>query len=185
MPPFLCHKTGQCGIRHAATGHGAGRRVGKSFRKLARIDMRAVLAILPLLFVSACANPWTKVPEAELPKPIRSAMARPSPFVIGNYCGPGTRTGDLSARPVDRLDAACQIHDACYIARHNHCDCDGALIASSRAIRDDRTASRKMRSEAELLIATFAVPICKIFPQGFMPPRDPAQLSAMKPGATG
>ncbi|RWC87821.1 MAG: hypothetical protein EOS72_19510, partial [Mesorhizobium sp.] len=52
--------------------------------------MRAVLAILPLLLVSACANPWTKVPEAELPRPIRYAMARPSPFVIGNYCGPGT-----------------------------------------------------------------------------------------------
>jgi len=33
--------------------------------------MRAVLAILPLAFLSACANPWTKVPEAELPKPIR------------------------------------------------------------------------------------------------------------------
>ncbi|TPK77093.1 hypothetical protein FJ930_00205 [Mesorhizobium sp. B2-4-15] len=147
--------------------------------------MRAVLAILPLLFVSACANPWTKVPEADLPKPIRYAMARPSPFVIGNYCGPGTRTGDLSARPVDRLDAACQIHDACYIARHNHCDCDGALIASARAIRDDRTAPRKMRGAAELLIVTFAVPVCKVFPQGFMPPRDPAQLRAMKAGVTG
>ncbi|TIW31849.1 MAG: hypothetical protein E5V62_27540, partial [Mesorhizobium sp.] len=69
--------------------------------------MRAVLAILPLAFLSACANPWTKVPEAELPKPIRTAMARPSPFVIGNYCGLGTRSGDLSLWPVDRLDAAC------------------------------------------------------------------------------
>ena len=56
--------------------------------------MRAVLAILPLVSLSACANPWTKVPEADLPKPIRYAMARPSPFVFGNYCGPGTRTGD-------------------------------------------------------------------------------------------
>lgn len=146
--------------------------------------MRAVLAILPLLFLSGCANPWAKVPEAELPKPIRYAMSRPSPFVIGNYCGPGTRTGDLSAKPVDRLDAACRVHDACYIARRNHCDCDGALVASARKIRDDKTAPRKMRSRAELLIATFAFPVCKIFPQGFLPPRDPAQLKAMN-GAAG
>jgi hypothetical protein len=152
--------------------------------------MRAILAMLPLpglplLILSACANPWTKVPEADLPRPVRYAMARPSPFVIGNYCGPGTRTGDLSARPVDRLDAACQVHDACYIARHDHCDCDGALVTSARTIRDDATAPKAMRAEAELLIATFAIPVCKVFPQGFMPPRDPAQLSAMKTGATG
>src|SRR5439155_1581410 len=81
MPPFTCHKTGQWCIRRAVTSHGQDSRVGKSFRKLERIKMRAVLAILPLLFNSACANPWTKVPEAELPKPIRYAMARPSPFV--------------------------------------------------------------------------------------------------------
>ncbi|OBQ97462.1 hypothetical protein [Mesorhizobium sp. AA23] len=146
--------------------------------------MRAILAILPLLCLSGCANPWARVPEAELPKSIRNAMARPSPFVFGNYCGPGTRTGDLSATPVDRLDAACRIHDACYIARHNHCDCDGALIASARTIRGDKTAPRKMRGKAELLIATFALPVCKVFPQGFMPPRDPAQLKVMN-GATG
>ncbi|CAN7732583.1 hypothetical protein [Mesorhizobium caraganae] len=146
--------------------------------------MRAVLAILLLAWLSACANPWTKVPEAELPKPIRIAMARPSPFVFGNYCGPGTRTGDLSARPVDLLDSACQIHDACYIARRNHCACDGALVASAKAIRDDRTAPKKMRGEAELLIATFALPVCKVFPQGFLPPRDPAELKTMN-GAAG
>ncbi|TIT25871.1 MAG: hypothetical protein E5W76_35195, partial [Mesorhizobium sp.] len=72
----------------------------------------------------------------------------------------------------------------CYIARRNHCDCDGALVASAKVIRDDKTAPRTMRNEAELLIATFAVPVCKVFPQGFMPPRDPAQLKAMN-GATG
>lgn len=111
-------------------------------------------------------------------------MARPSPFVIGNYCGPGTRTGDLSARPVDRLDAACQVHDACYIAQRDHCDCDGALVSSARAIRDDRAAPRRMRGEAELLIMAFALPVCRAFPHGFMPPRDPAQLKAMN-GAAG
>jgi hypothetical protein len=153
--------------------------VGHFFAKLARIKLRAVLAILPLVVFSACANPWTEIPEAELPKPVRTAMARPSPFVFGNYCGPGTRTGDLSARPVNPLDSACQIHDACYIARRNHCDCDGALVASAKAIRDDRTAPKKMRGEAELLIATFALPVCKVFPQGFLPPRDPAELKTM------
>ncbi|MEW6634845.1 MAG: hypothetical protein AB1440_28555 [Pseudomonadota bacterium] len=146
--------------------------------------MRAVPAILPLLILADCANPWTRVPEAELPKPVRYAMARPSPFVIGNYCGPGTRTGDLSAKPVDRLDAACQIHDACYIAQHDHCDCDGALVASARAILDDKKAPRAMRAEAELLIATFAIPVCEVFPHGFMPPRDPALLKTMN-GAAG
>ena len=40
-----------------------------------------------------------------------------------------------------------------------------------------------MRDKAKLLIATFAIPVCKVFPQGFMPPRDPAQLKAMN-GAT-
>ena len=34
--------------------------------------MRAVLAILPLLLLSDCANPWAKVPEAELPRLIQS-----------------------------------------------------------------------------------------------------------------
>ncbi|RUX10155.1 hypothetical protein EOA27_23580, partial [Mesorhizobium sp. M2A.F.Ca.ET.037.01.1.1] len=70
------------------------------------------------------------------------------------------------------------------IARHNHCDCDGELVASARKIRDDRTAPRKMRNEAELLIATFAFPVCRIFPQGFLPPRDPAELKAVS-GAAG
>ncbi len=147
--------------------------------------MRVVRAILPLVVVSACANPWTTVPETNLPKPIRFAMARPSPFVFDNYCGPGTRTGDLSAPPVDRLDRACQTHDACYIAQHNHCDCDGALVASAKAIRDDKTAPRKMRSEAELLLITFALPVCKVFPQGFMPPRDPALLKTLNTGTAG
>ena len=58
-------------------------------------------------------------------------------------------------------------------------------MTSARTIRDDATAPKAMRAEAELLIATFAIPVCKVFPQGFMPPRDPAQLSAMKTGATG
>lgn len=147
--------------------------------------MRAVLAVLPLAIASSCANPWTGVPEAELPRPIRYVMALPSPFVFGNYCGVGTRSGDLSLPPVDRLDTVCRAHDACYIARHDHCDCDGALIAAARTIRDDRSAPRRMRRQARLLIATFALPVCKIFPQGFMPPRDPAMLTVMSQGTAG
>ena len=124
-------------------------REGDNLRNAGR-EMRAVLAILPLLLLSGCANPWTKVPEARLPKPVRYAMSRPSPFVIGNYCGPGTRTGDLSARPVDRLDAACRIHDACYIARHDHCECRAqwsvtlvGRISPMRAIPATRHDTRK------------------------------------------
>lgn len=90
-------------------------------------------------------------------------MALPSPFVFGNYCGPGTRTGDLSASPVGRLDAASRVHDACYIARKDHCECDGTLVSSAKAIRDDRSATARIRNEARLLIATFAVPVCRIF----------------------
>jgi hypothetical protein len=143
---------------------------------------KGFLSCLPLLVLAACSNPWAQVPQARLPKPIRFIMARPSPFVFGNYCGPGTRTGDLSAPPVDRLDRACRIHDACYIARHDHCECDSALVAAARAIRDDGTATPKMRREARLLIAAFAIPVCMAFPQGFMPPRDPAELRAMAAG---
>jgi hypothetical protein len=123
------------------------------------------------VLVSACSNPWGSVPANELPKPLRYAVSRPSTFVFGNYCGIGTRTGDLTARPVDRLDAICFEHDSCYVDRRNHCDCDGALVDSASGIRDDATLSRKMRRQAALLIATFSVPVCKVFPQGFMPPR--------------
>jgi hypothetical protein len=132
--------------------------------------MRIVSAVA-LSVLSACSNPWGSVPVSELPKPLRYVMARPSHFVFGNYCGFGTRTGDLTAKPVDRLDTVCYAHDSCYVDRRNHCDCDGALVRGAANIRDDTRSPKKMRRQAALLIATFAVPVCKAFPQGFMPPR--------------
>ncbi len=140
----------------------------------------------PAAFAQSVTAPVVEAPAIEAPTASNPGNGLPQGALVfhGNYCGPGTRTGDLSARPVDRLDAACQIHDACYIAQHDHCDCDGALVASARAIRDDGEAPTKMRAEAALLIATFAIPVCRVFPQGFMPPRDPALLKTMN-GAAG
>ncbi len=74
--------------------------------------MRTVFALATAMLVSACSNPWGSVPVEELPPPLRYAVAKPSRMVFGNYCGFGTRTGDLSARPVDRLDAICYEHDS-------------------------------------------------------------------------
>ena len=147
--------------------------------------MRSMLAIAVLGLLPACANPWSRLPEAAVPEPVRHGMALPSPFVFGNYCGFGTRNGDLSAPAVDRLDQACRVHDACYIARNDHCDCDGALVAAAGRIRDDTTLSSKLRRRARLLIATFAVPVCRAFPQGFMPPRDRTSLAALGPAFAG
>ena len=133
--------------------------------------MRIVSAVALTLLVSACSNPWGAKPVSELPKPLRYAVAKPSNFVFGNYCGFGTKTGDLTAKPVDRLDDICFAHDSCYVDRRNHCDCDKALVRDAAAIRDDTTAPKKMRRQAALLISTFSLGVCKIFPQGFLPPR--------------
>lgn len=132
--------------------------------------MRAVIVVV-LSVLSGCTNPWGSAPVEELPKPLRYGVARPSNLVFGNYCGFGTRTGDLTAKPVDRLDRVCFEHDSCYVDRRNHCECDGALVRGARLIREDESAPKKMRRQASLLIATFAVPVCKAFPQGFLPPR--------------
>jgi hypothetical protein len=132
----------------------------------------AVASIVSVFaLVSACANPWGTKPASELPKPLRYAVAKPSTFVFGNYCGFGTRTGDLSAKPLDRLDRICFRHDSCYVDRRNHCDCDSALVRDASAIRDDEAAPQKMRRQAALLVSTFSLGVCRIFPQGFLPPR--------------
>lgn len=151
--------------------------------------MRILSACALLVLLSACANPWDDVSSDQLPNRLRYAMAKPSSMVFGNYCGFGTRTGDLTATPIDRLDAVCYAHDSCYVDQNNHCDCDEALVRGATLIRDDPTAPKKMRRQAGLLIATFFVPVCKAFPHGFMPPRprDRRELSlpARPDGAEG
>jgi hypothetical protein len=138
-------------------------------------NMRFVFAVASIVLVSAlasaCSNPWGTRPASELPKPLRYAVAKPSTFVFGNYCGFGTRTGDLSAKPVDRLDDICFRHDSCYVDRKNHCDCDRALVREASIIRDDDTLPKKMRRHAALLVSTFSLGVCRVFPQGFLPPR--------------
>lgn len=136
-----------------------------------RFEFAAASIVLAALSVAACSNPWGTKPVSELPKPLRYAVAKPSNFVFGNYCGLGTRTGDLTAKPVDRLDMICFRHDSCYVDRKNHCDCDSALVRDASAVRDDETLPKKTRRRAALLVSTFSLGVCKVFPQGFMPPR--------------
>ena len=133
--------------------------------------MRTVFALAAAMLVSACSNPWDSVPVEELPAPLRYAVAKPSRLVFGNYCGLGTRTGDLSATPVDRLDAICYEHDSCYVDRKDHCECDRTLLREAGEVRDEAGAPPKMRRRALMLITTFALPVCKVFPKRFLPPR--------------
>ncbi len=133
--------------------------------------LTAASLLLAGLILQACGNPWGDRPASDLPKPLRYAVAKPSTFVFGNYCGFGTRTGDLTARPVDRLDAICFRHDSCYVDRKNHCDCDAALVRDAITVRDDPGQPKKTRREAALLVSTFSLGVCHVFPEGFMPPR--------------
>lgn len=136
-----------------------------------RFGFAVASIVLVSALVSACGNPWGDQPASELPKPLRYAVAKPSNFVFGNYCGLGTRTGDLTAKPVDRLDMICFRHDSCYVERRNHCDCDNTLVRDASAIRDDEALPAKMRRRAALLVNTFSLGVCRIFPEGFLPPR--------------
>lgn len=130
-------------------------------------------AALGVALLSACANPF--IPPAGSPTAGRTIerQNKPSPYVVGNYCGYGTRKGDLSERPMNRLDAACLEHDACFIERRNRCACNDALVRAADAIaRDPRTAP-EVRREARVIRNFFPLvrPICLLFPQGIMPPR--------------
>ena len=127
--------------------------------------------VLMSALLAACGNPWGNRPASELPKPLRYAVAKPSNLVFGNYCGFGTRTGDLTAKPIGPLDEICFRHDSCYVDRRNHCDCDEALVRDASGIRDDPGQPKKTRRQAALLVNTFSLGVCKVFPEGVMPPR--------------
>ena len=52
--------------------------------------------------------------------------------IYGNFCGPDH--GDPTKTPVDAVDAACMVHDACYDAtNYFNCGCDRTLIADMPA----------------------------------------------------
>lgn len=138
-----------------------------------RSSFSTTLALLALAGLASCANPW--VPGADRPAarhPIQRAN-KPSRLVSGNYCGYGTRYGDLSARPVDRLDAACLEHDACFIERRDRCTCNEALVEAAKKIIADPATKPGLRARAQAIRHFFpaATPICSMFPQGIMPPR--------------
>ncbi|MEX0346003.1 MAG: hypothetical protein AB3N20_13850 [Rhizobiaceae bacterium] len=135
--------------------------------------------VVPAIVLSACANPWTKLPDNETTSAIRAKLHRPGKLNHGNYCGFGTVDGTLRYKPVDRLDFACQAHDICYIEGNDHCFCDEWLKRDMAAIIDDPKTDQKLRRKAKLVRSTFSLPVCKAFPQGFMPPRDKKLLESI------
>ncbi len=149
------------------------------FISLARTGLAIAPVVLLAVFVAACSNPWQRLPDNDTTSAIREKLHQPRRMNHGNYCGFGTIDGTLRNKPVDRLDAACQAHDICYIEGNDHCFCDGWLKQDVAAIIADPQAPKKTRRKARLVRATFSLPVCKAFPQGFLPPRDKALLNAI------
>lgn len=139
------------------------------------------LALIALAVVS-CANPWTRIEETPRTLALKEKLHGSGRVAHGNYCGFGTIDGKLSQPPVDRLDAICQQHDICYTAGTHHCQCDRELNEAVRLFIDDPATSPEMRRKARLVRATFALPICKIFPHGVMPPRNRELLNDVNTG---
>jgi hypothetical protein len=108
---------------------------------------------------------------------------KPSKLVYGNYCGFGTRHGSLAPKPINKLDAACQAHDACYIAGLNHCLCDAKLATAARHIRSLPDTKRGERIAARTIEDLFSTKICKLFPRGVFPRRNPEILRSWFPPA--
>lgn len=108
---------------------------------------------------------------------------KPSKLVYGNYCGFGTRHGSLAPKPINTLDAACQAHDACYIAGLNHCLCDAKLATAARNIRLDPQTARGERVAARTIEDLFSTKFCKLFPRGVFPKRNPEILKTWFPPA--
>lgn len=133
----------------------------------------AVLFVVALLSGAAgCANPW--IPPGETLATYEGRVeSGPSRLVAGNYCGFGTRTGDMSVPPTDRLDAACLDHDVCFTAGGDRCACNRTLAAEAEDVMADPAAGRELRRKAKLVRGYLAAtwPMCHVFPQGVLPPR--------------
>lgn len=69
----------------------------------------------------------------------------------GEYCGPGhPKVSDYTAKPVDELDAVCQMHDLCYDIGGDRADCDGAMAEDLGKIGEpDSTYGRLYMSVAD------------------------------------
>lgn len=142
---------------------------------------RAAILFLAAITLTACQNPYVAAPELGVSTAYAYRKPKPSPLVAGNYCGVGSRTGDLSAPPVDRLDATCLEHDACYIAGRSQLDCNREMIARLEVIIDDPSTTPKIRAKAKSMTAFFSLPLFQVFPHGLLPPRDPSVLATRYP----
>jgi hypothetical protein len=144
----------------------------------APMPARLFSVLMLALTLAACANPYVRSPEAGISTALAYRAPKPSKLVKGNYCGVGSRTGDLSAKPVDRLDAACLEHDACYIEGRSQIECNRIMIATLRGVVADPASSAKMRAQARSMTAFLSLPFFKVFPHGILPPRDPKVLAS-------
>lgn len=128
---------------------------------------------LALITLTSCANPWTPWPGGPFAHTAVQRENKPSHLVVGNYCGYGTRKGDLSAKPLDRLDAACLEHDACFIEGRDRCSCNAELVKAAKAIIADPQTHSRLRARATIIRDFFPAmtPFCSMFPHGIMPPR--------------
>lgn len=143
--------------------------------------LRAVILLLVTITLAGCANPYVRVPEQGISTAVKYREPTPSKLVSGNYCGVGSRTGDLSVAPVDKLDAACLEHDACYIAGRSQLVCNREMIARLNVIIADPKTSAKTRAKAKSMTAFFSLPFFQVFPHGLLPPRDPKVLTNRYP----
>jgi hypothetical protein len=144
---------------------------------------RAAILFVVATGLAACANPYVREPELGNSTAVAFRKPKPSNLVSGNYCGVGSRTGDLSAAPVDKLDAACLEHDACYIAGRSQIDCNREMIARLNIIIADPASTPKMRASAKSMTAFFSLPFFQVFPHGLLPPRDPKVLASRYPAS--
>ena len=125
-----------------------------------------------LVVVAGCANPWLLRGET-VPTSEGRLENKPSRLVASNYCGFGTRTGDMSVPPMDRLDAACLDHDVCFTTGRDRCECNRTLAAEAVAVMADPNVAHELRRKAKLVRGYLAAtwPMCRIFPEGVLPPR--------------
>lgn len=155
--------------------------MGKSFMSkwvsgeitgLAGIALKIVLVVALAATLADCASPVGAGASAAV---VHEPKARPSPLVVGNYCGYGRRFGDLSAPAVDRLDTICKAHDVCYISGRDRCACNGDLLTALDAYLADGVPDERARRRARLVGLTIRAmtPYCRVFPHGLFPrPRD-------------
>lgn len=143
--------------------------------------LRAAMFLFLVIALTGCQNPYVRSPEQGLSSAVAYREPKPSKLVSGNYCGVGSRTGDLSVAPVDRLDAACLEHDACYIAGRSQLACNREMIARLDVIIADPSTGPKMRAKAKSMVAFFSLPFFQVFPHGLLPPRDPKVLANRYP----